>query len=56
MNNINHSHRSSETDMSNKIGGEFKGTIIRILAGLEKIIECINKTFARERKYLRKSQ
>ena len=44
----------SETDISNMPEGEFKATIIKILNGLEKIIEHIRKTLITEIKELKR--
>lgn len=38
----------SKTNVNNILNGEFKGTIIRILAGLEKQVEIINETINRK--------
>ena len=44
----------NETDISNMLDGEFKSVIIRILIGLEKRMEDINKTLTTEIKELKR--
>ena len=45
-----------ETDISNMLDTEFKATIIRILAGLEKSIEDTRESLTAETKGLKTSQ
>ena len=44
----------SETETSNMLDGEFKGTIIRILTRLEKRIEDISETLTKKIKEFKK--